>query len=78
MARVSNAPFREAFLRQRIPLKTLAAYAGMDDTACGRALGVSPLKDKRRGETYYNARMEERTALKIMHALNLDPVDVGL
>lgn len=59
-------------------MKLLAAYAGMDDSAVGRALGLTPVQDRRRGRTYYNKRMREATALKIMHALNLDPVDVGL
>jgi hypothetical protein len=81
---VSNEPLRAVFRASGLTLYEVAARAHMDDTSVGRALGLYPLRDKRRAnqgwdtKLYFNKRMTYETAAKLCRALGADPVDVGV
>lgn len=76
---VDNTALREAFLASGMSKNAVARRAGMDDSQSSRALGVLPLRDKRRpGVVYYNKRCTYETAVKLAAAIGVDPVDVDL
>lgn len=81
MGMVPNKEIREAFLRSALSASDVANYCGWfrgkykqaDDTRVNRALGLMKVKNK--SGYAFNKRMHEETALKIIEAMNYDPVD---
>lgn len=78
--KVPNKELREAFLRSGLNVNDVARFCGRfkkngmpETTGINRALGLVPQVSK--GRTYYNTHIQDETALKIIRALNLDPVD---
>lgn len=79
--KVPNKELREAFLRSNMTAHDIALFCGWvkksgtpDTTKLMRSLGLNSHKDKS-GKVRTNTNMQEKTALKIIKALNLDPVD---
>lgn len=80
MKLVPNAELREAFLRSGEAASSVAAFAGWvtksgkpNTTKLFRALGIHDQMDN--GRRYFNTRISEKSALELIEALNLDPVD---
>lgn len=81
MQLVPNKELREAFIRSGLTTMDVANFCGWlrksgkpDATKVGRALGILEQRN-RNGRMYTNTRTSEEIALKIIKALNLDPVD---
>lgn len=77
---VPNETIREAVIRSGVSCYQIAAFVGWgkdsgpDVTRVERYLGIKPWKN-RKGEYQYSRSMAEANALKIIEAINLDPVD---
>ena len=78
---VPNESIREAVIRSGVSCYEIAAFIGWsrkngvpDITRVERYLGMKPWKN-RKGEQQYSRSMAEKNALKIIEAINLDPVD---
>jgi len=75
---VPNQPIREAFLRSGLTTYDVALFCkwvkgkqkSPDTTRVERYLGLKAMKGVR-----FNVSIAEHNALKIIEALNLDPVD---
>jgi hypothetical protein len=68
-------PFREAFEQSGLSLSEIARRCGwtrVDQPRAGRALGFH------RDHGEYRQRLRYETAVALMEALDLDPIDVGL
>lgn len=81
MKLVPNKEIREAFLRSGLQAADVANFCGWlrkngmpDTTKLNRSLGIESQKNKD-GTHYRNTRMAEQSALEVIEALNLDPVD---
>lgn len=88
---VPNAPLREAVELAVSNGDTLSAIAGRmgwtrehqghtsgDTSRLGRSLGRLPHKDNKGGHTSYGRTTRYETAVKIVEALDLDPVEFNL
>lgn len=82
MARVPNKEIREAFLRSGYGINDVCRWAGWlkkngapDVTSFGRALGLLPNYNHRSKKKHFQKNINETTALRIIEALGLDPVD---
>jgi hypothetical protein len=58
------------------PARRGCAYIRADGNRVKRRLGMNPYID--RHGSRYSAMMQERTALKILEAIGIDPVDIDL
>lgn len=79
---VPNKEIREAFIRSGLNVNDVANFCGWlkndgmpDTTRVGRMLGLVEATNKRGGGKYFQNQMAESSALQIIEAIGLDPVD---